>query len=51
MKKSIKKMKRDGRLPYSNEAVLKFDEESIYEITPNTENKTKYSLIEKIAVT
>ncbi len=51
MKKSIKKMKKDGRLPYSNEAILKFDEESIHEITPNTENKTKYSLIEKIAVT
>jgi hypothetical protein len=47
----IKKMKKEGRLPYSNEAILKFDDEYIHEITPNTENKTKYSLIEKIAVT
>ena len=47
----IKKMKKEGRLPYSNEAILKFDDEYIHETTPNTENKTKYSLIEKIAVT
>ena len=51
MVKSIKKVKKEGRLPYSNEAILKFDDESIHELTPNTENKTKYSLIEKIAVT
>lgn len=51
MNNRIKKMKKEGRLPYSNEAILKFDEEKIHEITPNTENITKYSLIEKIAVT
>lgn len=51
MKKSIKRLKKEGKLPYSNEAILKFDDESIYEITPNTENKTRYSMIEKIAVT
>lgn len=51
VKKYIKKIKKDGRLPYSNEAILKFDDESIYEITPNTESNTKYSLVEKIAVT
>lgn len=51
MKKNLIKMKKDGRLPYSNEATIKFDEASIYEITPNTENRTNYSLIEKIAVT
>jgi len=51
VKISIKKIKKDGRLPYSNEAILKFDDECIYEITPNTENKTKYSLVEKITVT
>ena len=47
----IIKMKKEGRLPYSNEAILKFDDEKIHEIAPNTENITKYSLIEKIAVT
>jgi hypothetical protein len=51
MNKRILKMKRDGRLPYSNEAILKFEDEKIHEITPNTENITKYSMIEKIAVT
>ncbi len=51
MNKRIIKMKKEGRLPYSNEAILKFDDEKIHEITPNTENITKYLLIEKIAVT
>ena len=51
MNRRIKKMKKEGRLPYSNEATLMFDDEIIHEITPNTEIKTKYSLIEKIAVT
>jgi hypothetical protein len=51
MNKRIIKLKKEGRLPYSNEAILKFDDEKIHEITPDTENVTKYSLIEKIAVT
>ena len=51
MEKGIKKMKREGRLPYSDEAIITFNDESIHEITPNTDNKTKYSLIEKVAVT
>lgn len=51
MKKGLKKMKKEGRLPYSNEAIVKFDDESIHEISLNTESKTKYSLVEKIAVT
>lgn len=51
MNRRITKIKKEGRLPYSNEAILKFDDEKIHEITPNTENVTKYSLIEKIAVT
>lgn len=51
MKKRIIKLKKEGRLPYTNEGILRFDEESIQEITPNTETKTNYSLIEKIAVT
>ena len=51
MKKEIKKIKKEGKLPYSKEAILKFDAESIHEITPNTESKSNYPLIEKIAVT
>lgn len=30
---------------------MKFDDESIHEISLNTESKTKYLLVEKIAVT
>ncbi len=51
MNKRILKMKKEGRLPYSNDAVLMFDDEKIHEITPDTENITKYSLMEKVAVT
>lgn len=51
MNSRVKQMKKEGRLPYSNEAILKFDDEKIHEITPNTENVIKYSLIEKIAIT
>lgn len=51
MENGIKKMKKVGRLPYSREVILKFDDECIHEIAPDTENKTKYTLIEKIAVT
>ena len=51
MKRSLEKIKKEGRLPYNNEAIIKFDNESIHETSPNTESKTKYSLVEKIAVT
>lgn len=51
IKKNIMKMKKEGRLPYTKEAILKFDDESIHEITPNTESKTNYSMIEKVSVT
>lgn len=47
----IKRMKRSGRLLYSDVGLLKFDDEIIHEITPEAENKAKYSLVEKIAVT
>lgn len=51
MRRGINKMKKEGRLPYDKESILKFDDENYYDITPNTENKTNYSMIEKIAVT
>lgn len=51
MKQHIKKMKKHGRLPYSKEAILRFNDESILEITSDTETKTNYSLIENIAIT
>ncbi|NCC87003.1 MAG: YcxB family protein [Clostridia bacterium] len=51
IKKRIKKMKKEGNLPYNKESILTFDDEFMHEITPSTETKTNYSLIEKIAVT
>lgn len=51
MKKEIERVKKEGKLPYSKDALLRFDDEGIHEITPNSENKSQYSLIEKIAVT
>lgn len=51
MKKKITKMKKEGKLPYSSEAILTFDDEKIHEITPDSESVTNYSLIEKIVET
>ncbi len=51
LKKHIKKLKAKGRLPYSNEVEIQFNDENIHEITPNTENKTAYVLVEKIGLT
>mgnify|MGYP001954218965 CR=1 FL=1 len=45
------KMKKEGRLPYNNEAIIKFDDEGIHEISSDNESNVKYSTIEKIAVT
>lgn len=51
MSRKIVKMKKGSRLPYSSEGTLTFDGESIHEVTLNTDNRTNYRLIEKIAVT
>lgn len=51
LEKSIKMMKREGKLSYGSETIIKFDDEWIHEIAPDNETKTKYSQVEKIAVT
>lgn len=51
MKTGITKLKKDGMLPYSKLATLKFSDDLIHEISPDSEHKIKYSLIEKVAVT
>ncbi|NLX68686.1 MAG: hypothetical protein GXZ12_04515 [Clostridiaceae bacterium] len=48
--KNLRKTEKEGRLSFEGEAVLKFDDESIHVISPNSESKTKYSLVEKVAV-
>lgn len=51
MKRNIKKLARDGKLPYSKEGVLIFDEDFINDINTTTESKTRYSCIEKCCIT
>ncbi|MBS3990678.1 MAG: YcxB family protein [Erysipelothrix sp.] len=51
LKKGIQNLKKEGKLPYSKNTILKFDDDFIYEFTHNAENKTKYAMIEKIVVT
>lgn len=51
MRNGIKKMKKSGKLPYSDEALMKFDDEHIYETTSDSESKREYSSLEKISVT
>jgi hypothetical protein len=51
IKNAIVKLKKDGKLPYNSQSTLRFNDESIHEITPESEHKIKYSKIEKVAVT
>ncbi len=51
LRKRIIKLKKEGKLPYHPESILRFDDEYIHMITPDTENKIKYTMIEKIAAT
>ena len=48
LKWQLKSMKKHGKLPYNKETVLRFDEDSYTETTPQTEVKTKYTNIERI---
>ena len=50
-KKNINKIRKEGKVPYSNEGTLVFDEEFFKDINPKTETKTLYSGVEKIVVT
>lgn len=47
-KMSIKRKRKEGELPYNREAKLIFDDEYIYDITPDSETRRKYSSIEKV---
>ncbi len=48
MTKSIKTLKKDGKLPFNIEATITFDEAGIHEKSLNSESKTNYVLVEKI---
>jgi hypothetical protein len=49
LKKNIKTMKKHGKLPYVQDILICFDEDSVIETTPETETKMKYTKIERIA--
>lgn len=51
IKKSVRTMKKSGRLPYTENGTLIFDENYICEHTALQETKTAYSLIEAIYTT
>jgi len=51
IKSNIKKLRKHGKLPFSNEGTLVFDEEFINDISSLTEVKTRYSSVEKIGIT
>lgn len=50
-KRFINKLRKQGKLPYSCEGTLIFDEEFINDVNPITETKTRYSNIEKLGIT
>lgn len=50
MDKTIEKLKKDGKLPYSTDGRLIFTEEYIQEITAASETKVFYTSIEKVCV-
>lgn len=49
-KHQIENMKKSGKLAYSPESVLEFQEESFVETTPENKTENKYSAIERISV-
>lgn len=48
IKRTIKSMKKQGKLPYNQEVLLRFEAAFFVEITAESETKTKYSSIEKV---
>ena len=51
LRKYIEKVKKSGKLSYSKENTLIFDDESFIEIASENESKIKYSMIERIVET
>ncbi|MDR2865911.1 MAG: YcxB family protein [Methanomassiliicoccaceae archaeon] len=46
----IAKMEKEGKMPYGMRTVLQFEEDMMIESTDDTENKVRYSGIEKIGI-
>ncbi len=50
IKKMVKRIKKDGKLPYGKNNLIKFDQNFIYEVNDKIETKTKYTVLENIMV-
>jgi len=50
VKRSIKDMKKQGKMAYSTESVLKFFDDCFVEITPDNKTETNYSAVERISI-
>jgi len=48
LEKNLKKLKKEGKLPYIKESEVKLDDEGIHINSSDTESKIKYSMVEKI---
>jgi hypothetical protein len=48
MKKSIESTKKRGKSPYERDIIMKFGEDWFFEITSETESKSKYSVIDRV---
>lgn len=46
MKKNIKKLTKNGKLPFSEEGTLIFDDDFISDINSTTESKTRYTSVQ-----
>lgn len=50
MKRTIKTMKKQGKLPYTTKSFMEFDEEYFTETTPEQKTEYKYAGIERISI-
>ena len=50
LRRNIKAMKKQGKLPYSNEVIIQFNEDCFIETTSATETRTKYTNVEKVVL-
>ena len=50
LKVTVKNLKKSGKMGYSPESVIEFNEESFIETTPENKTEHKYSAIERISI-
>ena len=48
VKRNIARFKRDGKLPFSKDTIITFDEDHVHEKSNETETRIQYSMIDKV---